>query len=487
MLLPARILALVVAAAVTPVLAGCGEDEYTREPAAYPPSAVGYDSTPRQLMGNAAASQMPPAPPAYSPPEVQVQGAPPQQDVPPGQVTLDDSPGAEAGYGAQDQYADTDPSALSDFRSTLDPYGQWTDDPTYGTVWVPSQDVVGSDFTPYTTAGHWTYDDDYTWVSDYDWGWAPFHYGRWVYSNPYGWGWIPGRTYAGAWVNWRYGYGDYGYVGWGPMAPTWGWRGGMAVGLGFVPRVAYGFVGCGDLFQTGLRGRMVGGSEVGTVASHTRPYQGASPTVNGRVAANPRVSGPPPSMLGIPTNAIAHGGVANRGVVQARAFAHAGTATAMGGHAPTVAMSRGAGSAMGRGFAGNNGAAGPSHFGGRLGSGFSGSPSNLGRGYGGGYSMGARPYYGASPGSRGAYGGGYGGGGYGGGGYGGAYRGGGGYGGYGGGAYGAHPGVAPSGGGHHYESEGGSSGGYHGGGGFRGGGGGSRGGGGGGRGGGGRR
>jgi hypothetical protein len=487
MLLPARILALVVAAAVTPVLAGCGEDEYTREPAAYPQPAVGYDSTPRQLMGNAAASQMPPAPPAYSPPEVQVQGAPPQQDVPPGEVTLDDTPGAEAGYGAQDQYADTDPSALSDFRSTLDPYGQWTDDPTYGTVWVPSQDVVGSDFTPYTTAGHWTYDDDYTWVSDYDWGWAPFHYGRWVYSNPYGWGWIPGRTYAGAWVNWRYGYGDYGYVGWGPMAPTWGWRGGRAVGLGFVPRVAYGFVGCNDLFQTGLRGRMVGGSQVGTVASHTRPYQGASPTVNGRVAANPRVSGPPPSMLGIPTNGIAHGGVANRGVVQARAFAHAGTATAMGGHAPTVALSRGAGGAMGRGFAGNNGAAGPSHFGGRLGSGFSGSPSNLGRGYGGGYSMGARPYYGASPGSRGAYGGGYGGGGYGGGGYGGAYRGGGGYGGYGGGAYGAHPGVAPSGGGHHYESEGGSSGGYHGGGGFRGGGGGSRGGGGGGRGGGGRR
>src|ERR1017187_6071080 len=89
-----------------------------------------------------------------------------------------------------------------------------------------------------------------------------------------------------------------------------------AVGLGFVPRVAYGFVGCNDLFQTGLRGRMVGGSQVGTVASHTRPYQGASPTVNGRVAANRRVNGPPPSMLGIPTNAIAHGGVANRGVVQ---------------------------------------------------------------------------------------------------------------------------------------------------------------------------
>jgi hypothetical protein len=268
------------------------------------------------------------------------------------------------------------------------------------------------------------------------------------------------------------------------MAPTWGWRGGMAVGLGFAPRVPYGFVGCGDLFQTGLRSRMVGGSQVGLVASHTRPYAGASPTVNGRVAASPRVSGPPPSMLGIPSNSIAHGGVANRGVVQARAFAHAGTATAMGGHAPQAYASRGM-SAAGRSY-GSYGGANQSHFGGKLGSGFSGSAQNLGRGYGS-YSMGSRPYYGASPASRGAYGGGYGYGGsaYRGGSYGGgAYRGGG-YGGY-GGAYGAHPGVAPSGGGHHYESEGGSSGGYHGGGGgFRGGGGSH--GGGGGRGGGGRR
>jgi hypothetical protein len=472
MLLPARILALLVAAAALPVLAGCGEDEYTREPAAYPVNPpVGTDTTPRQLMGAAAANESAPAvaPPAVAP------GVAPQQAVPPGEVMLDDS-------APQDQYADTDPSALTDFRSTLDPYGAWQDDPTYGTVWVPSQDVVGSDFTPYVSAGHWTYDDEYTWVSDYDWGWAPFHYGRWVYASPYGWGWIPGRRYAGAWVSWRYGYGDYAYVGWGPMAPTWGWRGGIAVGFGFVPRTAYGFVGCSDLFlQTGLRSRMVGGSMVGTVATHTRPYSGASPTVNGRIGANPRVNGPPPSMLGIPSNGIAHGGSTNRGVMQAQGFAHPSTATAMGGHAPTVSASRGMGSAVARGYGGAG--TEPSHFGGKLGSGFSGSSRNLGAGYGGyayrGSSMGARPYYGAAPGSRGGFGGGAYGGGYGGG----AFRGG--YGGYGGGGYGAHPAVAPSGGGHHYESDSGGSGGYHsGGGGFRGGG--SRGGGGG-RGGGGRR
>src|SRR3984957_14695181 len=76
-----------------------------------------------------------------------------------------------------DSYADTDPSALTDYRSTLDPYGTWVDDPNYGTVWVPNADQVGSDFTPYVSAGHWTYDDedDYVWISDYAWGWAPFH------------------------------------------------------------------------------------------------------------------------------------------------------------------------------------------------------------------------------------------------------------------------------------------------------------------------
>jgi hypothetical protein len=457
MLLPARILVVLLATAV-PLLAGCADDEYGSREAAYP-AAVGSDdhSPPAKATTDVAASEtLPPAPPPYQPATVQAQ-PPPAQVVPPGEVTVDDTPGgAEAGYGPEDQYADTDPSALSDFRSTLQPYGEWTEDPTYGTVWVPSQSVVGSDFTPYATAGHWTYDDDedgsdYTWVSDYDWGWAPFHYGRWVYSTPYGWGWIPGRTYAGAWVSWRYGYDDWGYVGWGPLAPTWCWRGGAAYGLGFVPRVPYGFVGRGDLFAgAGLRERMVGAPQVSVVASHSRPWVGASPSVNGgRVTASPHVNGPPPSVLGIPTSGIAHGGSNNRGVLQARAFAHASTATRLGGHPPQAsAVARGGGLARSSGYA----QAQSSHFGGRLGGGFSGSALNARPSYG--YSLGSRPYYGASPSSRGAYGSGGGAG----------YRGFAGgsvpsYGGY------ARPGGAPNGGssaGHPVNE--GSSGGFHGGG-----------------------
>src|ERR1035441_2081240 len=89
-----------------------------------------------------------------------------------------------------DQYSDTDPSALTDFRAPLDPYGVWVDDPNYGTIWVPNSDAVGADFTPYVSGGHWTYDDDdWVWVSDYPWGWAPFHYGRWVAIDGRGWGW----------------------------------------------------------------------------------------------------------------------------------------------------------------------------------------------------------------------------------------------------------------------------------------------------------
>jgi hypothetical protein len=111
-----------------------------------------------------------------------------------------------------------DPNAYQQFEATLSPYGRWVNDPNYGQVWVPSPEVVGSDFSPYETGGQWVASDDYgfTWVSDWDWGWAPFHYGRWCSLDGYGWGWIPGTIWGPAWVNWRYGGG---YVGWAPMGP----------------------------------------------------------------------------------------------------------------------------------------------------------------------------------------------------------------------------------------------------------------------------
>jgi hypothetical protein len=464
----ATITALVVVAAA-PCLTGCAEEEYAPGGAAYPQQEPVVGQTPPSQVGVNAS--LPPPPPPYVPEDGRGQANPNGAAGGP-DVVVDDAEQAppadsSAQPAAQDEYADTDPSALGDFRSTLDPYGTWVDDSTYGTVWVPSPSVVGSDFVPYQTAGHWAYDDDYAWVSDYDWGWAPFHYGRWVYAGGYGWEWIPGRVYAGAWVSWRYGWGDWPYVGWAPLGPTWCWRGGVAVGLGFVPVAPYGFVATGSLFAPNLRGAMVTGPQAGVIAQNTRPYVPANPTVNGRIAATPRVTGPSPQMLHIPASQIAHGATANRGVAQAVAFSRPSTAMALGARAPQQAYaSSRASRGVPSGFrAPAYGAPAPSHFGGRmLGSGFSGSASNARPAP---YyrapspSLGSRPYYGASPYHAGSGSPGYG-----------SYRGfGGGYGGYGGYHAGAAPGVAPGGGRRGGYSSGESSGGFHGGGGFRGGGG----------------
>lgn len=101
---------------------------------------------------------------------------------------------AEAAALTQADYEDTDPSAITEFRAELSPYGQWVEDPVYGLVWIPSQDIVGADFAPYVTGGHWgmTAEGDWIWESDYPFGWATFHYGRWIWIPGRGWSWIAG-------------------------------------------------------------------------------------------------------------------------------------------------------------------------------------------------------------------------------------------------------------------------------------------------------
>jgi hypothetical protein len=71
----------------------------------------------------------------------------------------------------------------------LDDYGGWRPVPEYGTVWFPHVAVVG--WAPYRF-GHWVWIAPWgwTWVDDAPWGFAPFHYGRWV-SVGGAWGWVP--------------------------------------------------------------------------------------------------------------------------------------------------------------------------------------------------------------------------------------------------------------------------------------------------------
>ncbi len=117
-----------------------------------------------------------------------------------------------------DSYDDGyDPQASAEFQQTLAPYGSWVNDADYGQVWLPAVAIVGADFLPYYSNGHWVLSEyGWTWVSDWSWGWGPFHYGRWLRMSSRGWCWVPGTTWGPAWVSWRSGGG---YVGWAPLPP----------------------------------------------------------------------------------------------------------------------------------------------------------------------------------------------------------------------------------------------------------------------------
>lgn len=100
------------------------------------------------------------------------------------------------------------------FYDELSPHGTWVNNPEYGYVWLPN---VAPGFTPYGTSGHWVLTEDgWTWVSDYSWGWAPFHYGRWYTDAHYGPMWVPGNEWGPGWVTWRR---SKGYYGWAPIGP----------------------------------------------------------------------------------------------------------------------------------------------------------------------------------------------------------------------------------------------------------------------------
>ncbi len=140
---------------------------------------------------------------------------------------------------------------LGTFRRALAPYGFWTDLDPWGQVWVPTGMQEG--WEPYTM-GHWVYTDDgWTWASDFDWGWAPFHYGRWALSADMGWVWVPGDVWAPAWVAWRSGEG---LAGWAPLPPEDGWQ----LGIGFtvpdidayIPQGVWVFVGDRDFARDNL-------------------------------------------------------------------------------------------------------------------------------------------------------------------------------------------------------------------------------------------
>jgi hypothetical protein len=127
----------------------------------------------------------------------------------------------DPGYGNQGQ------ADISIFYGNLSPYGRWIQRASYGWVWEPTRVRVG--WRPYTE-GRWAQTDyGWTWLSDEPWGWATYHYGRWLLDREYGWLWVPGTEWGPAWVSFQEGNG---YVGWAPLPPSVGFRVGFGIQIG---------------------------------------------------------------------------------------------------------------------------------------------------------------------------------------------------------------------------------------------------------------
>jgi hypothetical protein len=151
---------------------------------------------------------------APPPPPDQMQGAPDQNAPPPPPDQAQGAPDQNAPPPG-DQGGDQDAS-FQTFYNQLgsDGSGNWIQSDQYGYVFQPN--VTDPNWAPYTNGG-WVYSDaGWTWVSDEPWGWATYHYGRWINLDGVGWVWVPGSRWAPAWVSWRYGGG---YCGWAPLPP----------------------------------------------------------------------------------------------------------------------------------------------------------------------------------------------------------------------------------------------------------------------------
>lgn len=103
------------------------------------------------------------------------------------------------------------------FYEQLAPYGRWMDVSGYGYCWRPT--LTTARWRPYVD-GCWVWSSmGWTWQSNEPFGWATYHYGRWVNLSRHGWVWVPGSEWAPAWVSWRQ---SRDHVGWAPLPPDRG-------------------------------------------------------------------------------------------------------------------------------------------------------------------------------------------------------------------------------------------------------------------------
>ena len=119
---------------------------------------------------------------------------------------------------AQAQEEEQPSVSFSYFFQALEPLGRWVVVDDYGSAWQPYVAIGDPEWRPYTIV-HWSYTDaGWTWLSDEEFGWATYHYGRWIKLDTLGWAWVPGYDWAPSWVSWRSSTDDE-YMGWAPLPP----------------------------------------------------------------------------------------------------------------------------------------------------------------------------------------------------------------------------------------------------------------------------
>lgn len=157
---------------------------------------------------------------------------------------------------------------VSYFYDYLAPFGSWIAMRPYGYVWVPRH--MGYRWRPYVD-GRWVWTDyGWTWISEYDWGWVPFHYGRWGWDDDLGWFWVPGTMWGPAWVTWR--MSDM-YFGWAPLPPGVEFEIGMGIRrLPFeIPGHFWIFCEGRDFLEMRLGGRIIPPERTVTILRLTDP------------------------------------------------------------------------------------------------------------------------------------------------------------------------------------------------------------------------
>jgi hypothetical protein len=162
-------------------------------------------------------------------------------------------------------------SDSSYFYNSLSPYGAWTQVPDYGLAWQPTVETINPDWRPYLDQGQWLdTDSGWYWQSDYTWGWAVFHYGRWANTPRLGWVWVPDKVWAPSWVAWR---STGNYFGWAPLPPGVSLNVlgqltsfGHAPGTGYgIPASCFAFVSADNFLTRNLFGVVVPALQVGSL------------------------------------------------------------------------------------------------------------------------------------------------------------------------------------------------------------------------------